>query len=351
MSVGGVALAILLILVLDGVFAGAMKQLTFYMDKTPYDITLAQEGVGNLHMTSSFFPASKAGAVKKVRGVKGVDSIFYNSDYLVIGENRSLAYVIGYQPGKLGGPWEMAEGSADLKPGEIIVDERIADKYDLKIGDRLTVLGRSFKVGGLAKGTVNITNSIAFVRYDDFERARGLRGVVSYSLVTVKRGENPRDVIGRIKDEVKGINVMTREEFADNEKRLVSDMAGDVIKMMNLVGFLIGLAVLGLTAYTATLSKVREYGILKAIGAKNRKLIGVVFKQAIISVVGGFVIAVALAFAVAFGLGAAQAGVSLVIGPPSLLKVILGAGLITILASSIPILRIAGLNPAEVFRR
>ncbi len=42
---------------------------------------------------------------------------------------------------------------------------------------------------------------------------------------------------------------------------------------MNLVGFLIGLAVMALNVYTATLARRAEYGVLKALGARNGHLL------------------------------------------------------------------------------
>lgn len=351
MSVGGVSMAILLILVLDGVFAGALKQVSAYMDNGSFNIVVSQKGVKNLHMTTSFFPSLKISEIKKVNGVGQVSSILYSSDYLVKGSNRSVAYIIGYRPGNLGGPWTMARGTTHIKRGQIIIDKRIADKYDLKIGDNITTLGRSFKISGLTKDTVNIINSIAFIRFDDFEKARNIQGVVSYALVTVKKGQRIQTVAKRIRQKVKEVTVLAKDRFSASEKKATSDMSIDIIRLMNSVAFLIGLAALGLSVYTVTLSKLRDYGILKAIGSKNRKLMGIVFEQAIISVAIGFVISIILAFLLAFGLQLAKSNILIVIGIQSVFKVLIAASIISIIAASIPILRVARVDPQEVFRR
>jgi len=351
MSVGGVALAILLILVLDGVFAGALKQVTAYMDNGDYSIMVSQKGVKNLHMTTSFFPASKVQQIRQVKGVKSADPILYSADYLVKGNNRSLSYVIGFIPGKPGGPWTMAEGTTRIKSGQIIIDERIAEKYDLDVGDKIGTLGRPFTIGSLTKATVNITNAISFIRFDDFQRIRNTPGIVSYALVRVEKGQSVSGVIRRIRQKVKGVTVLTRQGFASSERQAISDMSVDIMRLMNSVAFLIGLAALGLTVYTSTLSKLREYGILKAIGSKNRKLMSIVFQQAIISTLIGLAIAIVFAFLIRYALVLSGSNILIVIGTPSIFKVLIGATIINLLSSSIPILRIAGLDPAEVFRR
>ena len=50
---------------------------------------------------------------------------------------------------------------------------------------------------------------------------------------------------------------------------------------------MIGLAVMALTVYTATLARRAEYGVLKALGARNAHLYRVVLGQAFISVALG----------------------------------------------------------------
>ncbi len=349
-SVGGVALTILLILVLDGVFAGSMKQVTLYMDNTAFDLVVAQEGVKNLHMTTSFFPISKLEQVKQVEGVESAESILYTTDFLVSGNDRSIAYVIGYEPDESGGPWIMIKGSSKLKKGEIIIDEQVAGKHNLDVGDRITTLGKDFYIGGLTQDTVSIINSIAFIRFDDFADIRALQGVVSYSFVNVDKGRDTSKTVSRINREVEGVTAQTRQGFTESERRIISDMIVDIMRIMNLIGFLIGLAALGLTVYTATLSKIREYGILKALGSKNRRLFGIVFEQAVVSVAVGFVIAVGLAYILIGSLALLKSNILILIKLQSIIKVVVASCVIGTLAASLPIARIARINPADVFR-
>ena len=49
-SIGGVALALTLVLALDAIFEGVSRQLTAYIDRSGADAWVAQSGVRNLHM-------------------------------------------------------------------------------------------------------------------------------------------------------------------------------------------------------------------------------------------------------------------------------------------------------------
>src|SRR5512143_3617964 len=102
-SVGGVALALLLSLSLDAILEGIQRQVTTYIDQSGADIFVAQEGVRNMHMASSWLPASTAGKVKAVPGVESVTPILYLTNVIEAGDNapymaRNLAYIIGLPP-------------------------------------------------------------------------------------------------------------------------------------------------------------------------------------------------------------------------------------------------------------
>src|SRR5512145_2276250 len=92
-STGGVALALLLILSLDAIFTGVEQRITVYIDNSGADIFVAQEGVRNMHMASSSMPDSVRRKIKAVHGVEVVTPILYLSNNIVMGEDRSLAYI------------------------------------------------------------------------------------------------------------------------------------------------------------------------------------------------------------------------------------------------------------------
>ena len=71
------------------------------------------------------------------------------------------------------------------------------------------------------------------------------------------------------------------------------------IGLMVAIAFVVGVLVVGLVIYTATIERRREYGALKAIGARNRTLYGVVTTQAVIAAVAGAVAGIGLAYGAA----------------------------------------------------
>jgi putative ABC transport system permease protein len=350
-SVGGVALALTLILVLDAIFAGVERQVTAYIDYSGADIFVSQSGVRNMHMASSSLPSSVVDEVKAVAGVESATPILYLTNMVVAGEERSLAYVIGLPSDAAAGkPWSVPEGIPIPGAGETVIDRVVAKKSGVELGDKVKILGREFKVVGLSNGTATLINSVAFISLDDFAQLRGNTGIVSFVLVKVEPGELPDAVATQIEAEVDGVTAQPRPAFAAQERKIVKDMSTDVIAIMNLVGFLIGLAVMALTVYIATLSRRAEYGVLKALGARNGHLYRAVLAQAFYSVVLGFALGLALVLLLSVVVSRLEFNLALQVSGASLLKV---SGLSLVIAgfsALLPIKQIAGLDPAMVFR-
>lgn len=350
-SVGGVALALLLILALDAVFTGVELRITAYIDHSGADVWVSQKDVFNMHMASSSLPDSVERKVKHVPGVASVTPILYLTNNIVAGDERNLAYIIGVPKGaEFGGPWEITSGKRMPSNGEVIIDGGIAEKSGIALGDEVEILGEDFEVTGFSGGTSTLVNSVAFISADDFEEMRKSYGTDSFLLVKVNEGESPELVAARIESQVRDVTAQIRSHFAAQERKVVKDMSTDVVTIMNLIGFLIGLAVMALTVYTSTLSRRREYGMLKALGARNMHLYLTVLAQAILSVVFGFLFGLLITLALTVIAPVFGSNLTLAVSGTSLIKVGSISLVIATMSAMIPIRQIAGLDPAMVFR-
>jgi putative ABC transport system permease protein len=355
MSVSGVALALVLILALDAIFTGAERQITAYIDRSGADVFVAQRGVRNMHMVYSWLPESVVTNVQAVEGVESATPVLYVTGMVDTGKERNLAYVIGLPAdARMGTPWRIAQGEGVPQVGEAVIDKGVAERAGLEIGDSVSILGRKLRVVGLSAGTASITNSVAFISIEDFRATRGGTPLVSYVLVKVAQGQEAQSVAARIEEEVgavTGVTAQTRERFSREERALVKDMAGDVLTIMNLVGLMVGLAVMSLTVYTATLARRAEYGVLKAVGAKSRHLYLAVVAQALYSVALGFALGLAITLAITVVAPLLASNLPMQIGPESLLKVGALSVMMAGISAVLPMTQIARLDPATVFKR
>jgi putative ABC transport system permease protein len=123
-----------------------------------------------------------------------------------------------------------------------------------------------------------------------------------------------------------------------------------ILIVVLVVAFIVGLAVAGLTIYTATIEKSREYGILKAEGFTNPFLYRVVFEQSLVTGALGFLVGAGLTLIVApFAQDRVPQFVVFVRWQDIL--AIAGVTLImALLAAYIPIRRLTSIDPVSVFK-
>ncbi len=351
-SIGGVALALSLVLALNAIVGGVAVQITTYIDRSGADVWVAQAGVHNLHMTKSSLPDAVVGEVRGVPGVAQASPILYATETVSAKDQRQIAYVIGLPTdAAIGLPSTIRFGKAVPGPGEVIVGQDFANVAHVGVGDSVTIFGRDLRIAGISASEGNLLNTVVFVSFDDFAKAHPVANVVSFVLVRTAPGASADAVAKSIELSVPGVSALSRPAFAQQERQLVMAMAGDVITMMNAIGFAVGLAVVALTVYVATLSGRREYGLLKALGARGRVLYGIVLAQAGLSVALGFLAALSFTAALAVLVPVAGLPLTLSIEPASVLTVALVATVIAGVASVLPVRQVAGIDPAIVFKK
>ncbi len=349
LATAGVAVALLLVLVLDGIFAGAMQQVTAYIRTSPADVIVSQRGVRTMHMTTSALPADAGLTAETADGVGWVAPIGFVSG--VIGADsggRQLSYVIGYTPGQPGGPHHLISGQPPAG-GEAVIDQIAADQLGLHIGDQVRVLGAWLRVSGLAEGGTSIVNTTTFVTADELDQIHG--PTTSYLLVGARPGNSSTTLRDTLAAALPDTTVQTRGEFARQEAAVVADMSADVMRIMAIIGFAIALAVVCLTLFTATLARLRDYGIIKALGAGSGRLAGIVIAQAAWTVALAVAASVALALVVGRVVEVAAPTITIAIEPSSILRVAAGAAAIGAVSALAPLRRVVAVDPASAFRR
>lgn len=351
-SVGGVALAVLLIVVMNGIFAGGEKQATTYIKNQPAPLWVMQAGVENIHMASSILPADAVERVRSVPGVETAVGILYTGGGVEVGDTLVPSYLFGVDPdASFGGPWSLTKGTAAPAANEIVVDQAFAQRYRLALGDTVSVMGHDLVIAGLSKGTFGIAVNLTFVNKEALAQTLGVPSQsASYILVKPVSGTNLQNLADELRTALPETNVMTQTDFIASERDLIRQMGVDVIRAMSTVAYVIGLLVIGLTIYTATLERSREYGVLKAIGAKNPQLVRVVFTQAFAAAGLGYLLGVGLAYGTSVVVSRLFPDILILINPPQLLREVPALAFITALAALLPVGRVARLDPLVAFR-
>lgn len=349
LSVVGVALAVMLVVLLNGLRGGMYRQVGLYLEHTPGSVVVAQEGVNNLLAATSLLPPGTDDAVRHMDGVGRVTPILSQFAILDLHERKQPVYLVGYDAARGGGPWLLSDGRAPAADDEAVFDRVLASRHDMRVGDRFSLLGRTFTLVGLSRGTSSFSVDYLFVRKGAIEDLLAVSpGAASFLFVEPSSGASPEALLQRLHD-LPGTNSLSKRQLIANDEALMGKLFNAPILLMVTIAFFVGTLAVGLVIYTATVEQRREYGVLKAIGAENWTLYLVVATQALVTTLIGAVLGVLLA-AGAGQLIMALRPQFLVVVEPATVVLSLGSGLLIAALSSIaPAWLIARLAPADVF--
>jgi putative ABC transport system permease protein len=306
----------------------------------------------------------------RVRGVEGVDWAVPLYKGILKARLESGTFqacnVVGLDDSTLiGGPATMLEGRLDdlRRADGIIVDvvgarSRLAKRakdgsfIPLKIGDTIELNDHRAVVVGICK--VSRTFQSQPVVYTTYARATTFapmeRKRLSFIQVKAKPGVDPKSLAARI-TKTTGLAAYTKPEFEDLTISYFMKYTGIPVNfgIAVMLGFLVGTAIAGQTFYNFTLDNLKYFAALKAMGATNIKLLGMVVVQALL--VGGIGYGLGTGLATVFG-GYFGTRTELAFRLPwqVLLTTACAMAIISTFAALLSLWKVIRLEPAVVFK-
>jgi len=269
-----------------------------------------------------------------------------------------IVAVVGVSPNAtMGLPWSIVGGESPRallsQPDGVIVDRLYAEKLGVLRKNQLNEInGVRVRVVGFTQGIRTFTQSpFVFTSLTNERRMTGLgHDHISYVLVRVAEGWDPRDVRDRLQKRLPDAEVVTAAEFAGNSAKywLFTTGAGASLMMSALLALLIGGVVVAQTLYASTMDRLPEYAMLRAIGSSAGYLHKIVLTQAGLAGVLGYVLGLCAVTIVVWQSRDASAAPEM----PSWLAIVIGVvTLLECLVAAVVSLRaIARIDPVEVFR-
>ncbi len=346
-TVGGVAFSVILILVLVGLYQGWKAQMTRFLGSLDADIWVGQQGSRDMSHAISLLPSAVGSQLSAISGVQSVTPFLGRQVNFTTKKGETIVMLAGIDAVSPIRPYAMVEGSSVPGPGEIIVDKVFAQDQDLRRGDQLTINGKTLTISGIASGGHILIYAYAFGAMEDVRSILNLTNITNYFLV---KTDDPAATKSAIEDALPNVFVRDRQTFLDDNAAIVSETFLPIIGVLVLIALAIGTAVIGLTIYTATVEKRREYSVLKAIGYTNSQLFRIALGQSLVAGIIGFVVGNILIIGVVWLAQSAVAGFQYEVG----WKEIAAVGVVTLamatLAALIPLRRLVTIDPAEVFK-
>jgi putative ABC transport system permease protein len=350
-SLGGIGFAILLVLLLDGIREGTVAKSTTYVDHVGADVFAARAGVTNMALAASALPVDLVAEIARVDGVDEASGILRIPVIVSSGDRRRPATLIGYDlASPLGGPWQLEKGRQVEQDGETVVDRALAGELGLHLGDKLQVSGGEFTIVGLSGQTANIAGKLVFLTRPAVQQILGLGPFVSFVLVRVERGAEPATVAASMNERLPTLTATTKSELSRNDRDLLSTLFVAPINVMSTIGFLVGLAIIGLTMYTTTAERMRDFGVLKAIGAPNSFLLRTVITQAAVLGFAGFGVGLVASMAAGPFIVRLVPDIGVTLRPIATIQTLGAVVAMSLVGALLPVVRIVRVDPLMVFR-
>lgn len=298
-TVIGVVFAVSLIFAQAGIYLGLMETSSVIIDKTPGDIWITSKNSKNFDFSQPI-PEYLYYQVLSRKNVAWAEKLIVTWGLIRQKEGGlEQVEIVGFNPDSMiGGPWKMRSGNPrDVKNGNFAIVDVSAKKRlgDIRIGDYRDVLWRRLEIVGLSEGVKSFTTApVIFTSYKLAQRLVGFLGPDNTVFIVAKAAPGvPVDqVADELRQRLKGADVYTKQEFSRKTRLYwtIETGVGFSFMITITISFLIGMLIVGQTIYNSTIEHIKEFGTLKALGASNLEIYKIIFSQAFLNALVGYLV-------------------------------------------------------------
>ena len=246
-------------------------------------------------------------------------------------------------------------------PDTVLFDRASRGKYDRVIAqieagkpvttesDRTTVtIDGLFEVGAsFADDGALVTSDYNFLRL--FPRKE--QGTVSLGIINLEPGQDPVQVRQALNTYLpQDVEAYTHEEYVDKELAYIQNRSpiGFVFTLGTTMGFIVGIVIVYQVLSTDVNDHMAEYATFKAMGYKNSYLLFVVFEEALILSLAGFIPSTFLAMGL-YQLTAAATALPIVLPVSRAVTVLVLTIVMCGVSGAIATRKLQSADPADIF--
>lgn len=305
-AIAGVAFADILILMQLG-FQGALFNSAILLhSKLNADVFIISRQALNISAMSTF-PRRRLAQAMDITGVKSADPLYVS---LVTWKNpqtraKKNLLIVGFNPDRP--PFDFPEINSQLakikQSDTVLFDRKAKGTYDRVIADveagkpvTTEVERRTISIGGLFSiGSSFTADGHLMTSQDNYLRLfkRQPQTNVNLGLIEVKPGYDPQQVAAQLtaylpKEDIK---VLTKAEYIAFEQEYWQKQTpiGMIFNLGAIMGFIVGIIIVYQVLSTDVNSHIKEYATFKAMGYSNAYLLSIVFEEALILAIMGFI--------------------------------------------------------------
>jgi putative ABC transport system permease protein len=299
----GLSLLLGVVLSMIGIYRGIVEEALTMTRAPKIDLWVAEPGKQGPFAEASRIPGDTREGIVRLFGIAEAGSVTYQSIEAVHAGKKLRIYVVGYEPGRPGGPDHIVAG----RPIGRSHYEMIADiRTGLSLGDRIQLGRRIFAVVGLTQNQVSSAGDpVVYLSLTDSqilqfelappaarrELARGTASGTTDTVNAVVARLSPNVAADSVAAAVRRWKHLTAITQAEQEAILMNSVVDRFRKQIGLftsILLTVSAVIIALIIYTMTMDKLREIATLKLVGAPDRIIVGSIVQQALALGVIGF---------------------------------------------------------------
>jgi putative ABC transport system permease protein len=275
LSVAGVAIGVGLIVALLSITNGVKKTAGELIHVGRSDFGLFQTGASDL--TRSLLPEQLANTVRSTQGVGQVAQIF-----LLVGavEHSDSSLLFGYVPGEFTERRLVIVSGRRAVGDQALVGDGAARIYRLRAGGIVRVGARRFRIAGVFHGGNRFVDRGVVLPLPIVQTIAQRPHEVTTLGVIVSLGQTPQAVAHRLERRFPGVTAVLEPGQAvkiDTSSRLIVT-AGWIFSLLALI--IGGIGVTN-TMAMAVFERMREIGIMRAVGWTSNRIAALIVSEAI----------------------------------------------------------------------
>ncbi|ADZ69898.1 ABC transporter permease DevC [Polymorphum gilvum] len=363
-AVAGVAFANILVLMQIGFLTALLHTIVLPYRMMSADILLSASDANTLSDGSNL-PRQRMFQALAVPGVAGAREWYVAKlDWEAEPGKKVTLHVYGFDPTSR--PLVLADGDRLMEllevPDTAVIDTRTrtidtgifagaapSSPFQMEArGRTLSVVGTFALGGGFDADGYMIVSDQTFLRlFPD-----RIAGAPNHILLDVEPGADVAAVVSALRTRLPAsdtrVNALAEAAAKDQSYQTTKRPIGIVFGFGLVIGILVGIIIVYQVLSTDVADHLSEYATLKAIGYRQRFFLGIVFEEAILLALLGFVpgllISIGLYHAVTL-----KTGLPLEMDAPRAAAVLLGTIAMCALSGAVATRRLTGADPAELF--
>ena len=329
------------------------------VDMTLGDINLGALTVGENHIPEARLSEIRQIADSEIKKALGIDddtdiAIIAPKLYVNTKVRDTSLLVVGVEPQEeraIKTWWKIKEGEYLKEGDEALLGTQTAQLLKLNVGDNISFNGSDTTVVGILEETGSSDDYQIFLPLKTLQQAFGKEGVVSSVDVRALCNACPVEFIAdSINQNITGVRAVAVKQIAENEMGLMEKMNN---LMLALAGITLAIGAFGVvnTMMTSVHERIKDIGIMRAVGASRGQILKTfIYEAVIIGIIGGIVGYLA-GTVVAYGVGPLVfEGTAITYIPLYLPLSLLLAIFVAIISTAYPAFRATTVKVSDSFR-